>query len=159
MVAPPRPRFYTFETADSKPPILRGRSTIYLQALAAPRMPQILAICEPPFFAPGLSGPSLLQSVPNSLDIGTAAADTTRIFELRVYQSGPAIDILHRSNIHPILYSPTTYLIPFDSLAAREKAWTAFSADPEWIESRQSNRVHNISLWKAANIGITPPVF
>ncbi len=64
------------------------------------------------------------------------------------------MEILHRSGIHPILYSPTTFFIPFDSLAAREKAWTAFSADPEWIKLRQSSRIANISLWKAANIEI-----
>ena len=32
-----------------------------------------------------------------------------------------------------------TYLIPFDSLAAREKAWDAFSADPDWIKARNES--------------------
>jgi hypothetical protein len=84
---------------------------------------------------------------------------TPRIFELRVYHSptwrqlralherfaGSEIAIFQRLGIHPILYSSTlvgpsmpnlTYLIPFDSLAAREKAWAAFAADPEWIKVR-----------------------
>jgi hypothetical protein len=26
-----------------------------------------------------------------------------------------------------------TYLIPFATMADREKAWEAFSADPEWV--------------------------
>jgi hypothetical protein len=85
-----------------------------------------------------------------------------RIFELRVYHSptwnqlaalherfaGSEIKIFHRSGVHPLLYSQTlagpnmpnlTYLIPFDSLAAREKAWDAFSADPEWVKVRQDS--------------------
>jgi hypothetical protein len=103
-----------------------------------------------------------------------------RIFELRVYHSptvrqnkalhqrfsGHEIKIFHRVGVNPILYTTTvfgpnrpnlTYLIPFDSLAAREKAWAAFSADEEWIRVRkdsidrggQLNTVSNISLYKA----------
>ena len=68
--------------------------------------------------------------------------------------------------VHPILYTTTvfgakrpnlTYLIPFDSLMAREKAWAAFSADEEWARVRkdsidrggQINTVSNISIFKA----------
>jgi NIPSNAP len=87
---------------------------------------------------------------------------TPRVFELRVYHSptrrqltalherfaGPEIRIFHRVGIHPILYTETvfganqpnlTYLTPFDSLAAREKAWDAFGADPEWQKVRQES--------------------
>jgi len=158
LVAPPRSRFYTFETfelkAGSQLPILHGRSGIYFEALIAPHMPQMLAIrgfVSLP--APVSDDSTILRAAPNSIDIRTAAADRARIFELRVYHAGPGIEILHRSGIHPILFSPTTYLIPFDSLAAREKAWTVFSGGPDWIELRQSSRVRNISLWKAANSG------
>jgi hypothetical protein len=85
---------------------------------------------------------------------------TPRVFELRTYHSptwrqlhalherfaGPEVRIFHRVGVHPVLYSETvfgpnmpnlTYLIPFSDLAAREKAWSAFSADPEWIKVRQ----------------------
>jgi hypothetical protein len=87
---------------------------------------------------------------------------TPRIFELRVYHSptyrqlqalherfaGPEIKIFHRCGVHPLFYSSTyfganrpnlTYLIPFDSLAAREKAWAAFGADPEWVKVRKES--------------------
>jgi len=105
---------------------------------------------------------------------------TPRIFELRVYHSpthrqlmalherfaGPEIRIFHRCGVHPLLYSSTyfgenrpnlTYLIPFDSLAAREKAWAAFAADPEWIKVRkesiekhgQISSIIQISLFRA----------
>jgi hypothetical protein len=87
---------------------------------------------------------------------------TPHIFELRVYHSptwkqlaalherfrGPEIKIFHRSGIHPILYGSTvigpnvpnlTYLIPFADLAAREKAWAAFGADPDWQKVRKES--------------------
>jgi hypothetical protein len=155
MVAPARSRFYTFETSDLKAGSVRGRAGVFFEALVAPSMPQTLTIQAFDSFPANTSnGSAVLQSAPNLIDIRTAAANNARIFELRVYHSGPAMEILHRSGIHPILYSPTTFFIPFDSLAAREKAWTAFSADPEWIKLRQSSRIANISLWKAANIEI-----
>lgn len=102
-----------------------------------------------------------------------------RYFELRVYHSssstilralherfaGPESKIFARSGIYPILYGSTifggempnlTYLIPFDSLAAREKAWDTFGADPEWLRVREeSNKygqlvsVSNISIYRA----------
>lgn len=105
---------------------------------------------------------------------------TPRILELRVYHSptyrqlkalherfaGPEIKIFHRSGVHPLFYASTyfgenrpnlTYLIPFESLAAREKAWAAFGADPEWAKVRkesidkhgQISSVIQISLYRA----------
>ncbi len=103
-----------------------------------------------------------------------------RYFELRVYHSptvrqlrmlherfaGPEIKIFHRSGVHPILYGNTiigpdqpnlTYMIPFATLADREKAWDAFGADPEWVKVRADSiarggqivNYNNISLWRA----------
>jgi hypothetical protein len=103
-----------------------------------------------------------------------------RVFELRVYHSPTArqnkalhqrfssaeIKIFHRSGVNPILYTTTvfgenrpnlTYLIPFDTLAAREKAWAVFGADEEWVRVRQESIdragqisiVSNVSLYKA----------
>lgn len=105
---------------------------------------------------------------------------TPRYFELRIYHSptlrqlamvherfaGPEIRIFHRSGIHPIMYADTiigpdlpnlTYLIPFASLADREKAWDAFNSDPEWVKVRAESierggqivNYNNISLWRA----------
>jgi hypothetical protein len=125
---------------------------------------------------------ALLEAAEYSPEIAAPAEPpkTPRIFELRVYHSptwrqlkalherfaGPEIQIFHRVGIHPILYSSTligpnmpnlTYLIPFDSLAAREKAWEAFGADPDWIKVRkesveqhgQITNVIQISLYRA----------
>jgi hypothetical protein len=51
-----------------------------------------------------------------------------------------------------------TYLIPFEDLAAREKAWNAFAADPDWVKARKESidqhgqivSYNQISLYKAA---------
>lgn len=107
-------------------------------------------------------------------------AKAPRIFELRTYHSptwrqlralherfaGPEIKIFLRCGVHPILYSSTvagpqmpnlTYVIPFADLAARERAWNAFGADPEWVKVRresiekhgQISSVIQISLYRA----------
>lgn len=103
-----------------------------------------------------------------------------RIFELRVYHSptwrqlralherfaGPEVQIFARVGVYPVFYSATifganmpnlTYLTPFDDLAAREKAWSAFAADPEWVKARKESidkhgqivSVLEISLYRA----------
>lgn len=104
----------------------------------------------------------IVQAADYSPEIKPEASATPRIFELRVYHSptwrqldalherfrGPEIKIFHRSGIHPILYGSTfigpnqpnlVYLIPFADLAAREKAWAAFGADPEWKKVRDES--------------------
>jgi hypothetical protein len=124
----------------------------------------------------------LLQAAGYSpeIEIRKEAPKTPRVFELRVYHSpsarqlvalherfaGPEIKIFHRSGVHPLFYSSTvfgpampnlTYLIPFDSLAEREKAWAAFGGDPEWTKVRaesiakhgQISSIIQISLYKA----------
>ena len=103
-----------------------------------------------------------------------------RYFEIRVYHSpterqlrlvherfaGPEIRIFHRSGIHPILYGDTfagpdmpnlTYIIPFNSLGDRERAWDTFGADPEWLKVREESIARggqivdyqNLSIWRA----------
>jgi NIPSNAP len=134
---------------------------------------------EPPFES---QTNILLQAAEYSPEIVAKSEErkTPRVFELRVYHSptasqlmalherfaGPEIKIFHRSGVHPLFYSSTvfgpavpnlTYLIPFDSLANREKAWAAFGADPEWVKVRaesiakhgQISSTIQISLYKA----------
>lgn len=133
---------------------------------------------EPPYLSVNCS---LLEATGFSPEITVPEKPgAPRIFEMRTYHSptarqlkalqerfaGPEIQIFHRSGIHPVLYTTTvfgenrpnlTYVIPFDSLGAREKAWAAFSADPEWVRVRkesvdrygQVSAVQNMSLHKA----------
>ncbi|HUK17607.1 MAG TPA: NIPSNAP family protein [Bryobacteraceae bacterium] len=105
---------------------------------------------------------------------------TPRVFELRIYHSptqrqlqflherfaGPEIGIFHRSGIFPILYADTligpnvpnqAYLMPFENLAAREKAWDAFGADPEWIKARDESIAHGGQIVADNNITLLRP--
>ena len=116
------------------------------------------------------------------------AADTTekrppRLFELRTYQSqtfatlarkigmfnSGEISIFERVGMRPIFFGETivgpnqpnlTYMLSFDDLAAREKLWRAFGADPDWKKLRaqpglqDSEIVSNIS-----NIVLQPLTF
>lgn len=134
---------------------------------------------EPPFDS---AQRVLLQAAPFSTEIVPLAEKPKdqRYFEIRVYHSpterqlrllherfaAAEIQIFHRSGIHPILYGNTlagpnmanlSYVTPFASLAARETAWAAFQADPEWLKVRQESVARggqivdyqNISLWRA----------
>lgn len=124
---------------------------------------------------------SILEPAAYSPEVEVGKHDKPRIFELRQYHSpswaqltalhqrfaGPEIKVFHKCGIFPILYTSTlfgdnlpnlTYLIPFDSLAAREKAWDAFGVDPDWIKARdesiakfgQLTPVNRISIYRAA---------
>ncbi len=122
----------------------------------------------------------LIEAAPYSPELKAEKREKPRLFEWRFYHSptftqlrllherfaGPEIKIFQRVGIHPALYASTmvgpdipnlTYLIPFDNLDAREKAWATFGADPEWIKVRaasvekggQISQRMQISLWKA----------
>ncbi len=126
---------------------------------------------------------ALLEATPYSpaLVVPAQPPKQPRVFELRVYHSptekqlkalherfaGPEIRIFARCGVHPLFYSSTligpsqpnlVYLIPFDDLSAREKAWAAFGADPEWVKVRaesiaksgQISSTMQISLFKGA---------
>lgn len=78
-----------------------------------------------------------------------------RLFELRIYESHSKkahhkkvemfnvgeIAIFRRTGLTPVFFGETlvgdrlpnlTYLLVFESLAARDKSWSTFVADPEW---------------------------
>ncbi len=125
---------------------------------------------------------ALLEAAPYCPDVvpDPEPRKVPRIFELRTYHSptwrqltalherfaGSEIKIFHRVGVNPIMYTSTilgpnmpnlTYVIPFENLAAREKAWDAFGTDPEWIKVRkestdkhgQISSVIQISLYRA----------
>lgn len=81
------------------------------------------------------------------------------IFELRTYESNNAatlqtklgmfnsgeIRIFQRLGMNPVFFGealvgsrlpPVTYMLAFEDLAARDRLWKAFGADPEWQKLR-----------------------
>ena len=84
-----------------------------------------------------------------------ATGNKPRIFELRTYESHSRkaskkkiemfgmgeIAIFKRTGLQPVFFGETmigtrlpnlTYMLTFDNLAAREKNWSVFGADPDW---------------------------
>src|SRR6202163_1372390 len=104
----------------------------------------------------------------------TEGSSAPRVFELRMYESNNGftlprkikmfnegeIGIFKRLGMRPVFYGETligarmpnlVYMLSFDNLAAREKLWQAFGADPEWQKLRiqpgfsDTENVSNIS--------------
>jgi hypothetical protein len=94
-----------------------------------------------------------------SITVPPAAQRSPRIFELRTYESNNAkaaqrkirmfnegeAAIFQRLGMAPVFFGETlvgrnlpnlTYMLSFESMAARDKLWGAFGADPEWQKLR-----------------------
>jgi hypothetical protein len=84
-----------------------------------------------------------------------AAARTSRIFELRTYEShsdraalnklkmfnAGEVPIFRRAGLTPVFFGETligakmpslTYMLTFSNMSARDAAWASFGQDPEW---------------------------
>ena len=105
---------------------------------------------------------SLLRGFNTMPDIELPPVDANkpaRIFELRTYQSNNfkagmrkvkmfdegEIGVFRRLGMLPVFFGQTivgrdlpnlTYMLAFDDLAHRERAWKAFGSDPEWQKLR-----------------------
>ena len=101
-------------------------------------------------------------SLPETLAIRTNSPQTLRrgVWELRTYRgAAPALgshlaQVLPRAGIRPLLREIAgenlTYLIPFEDLTARERAWTAVNADPQWIRARTRFQSYHFGLYRSA---------
>lgn len=115
---------------------------------------------------------SLLSAFPSlpAVTLPPAAGKpNARVFELRTYEAptdkGLArkikmfgegeFDIFRRLNMPPVFAGQTivgthmpnlTYMLAFDDLAAREKNWAAFSADPQWQKLRATGGIPDAEL-------------
>jgi hypothetical protein len=121
---------------------------------------------------------SLLQAFSNFTNVEVPAATASqgpRLFELRCYESPTEVahrkkvdmfnklgevDIFRRVGIRPVFFSRTivgpkmpnlVYMTVYDNFAAREKAWAAFGADPDWKKLNATPGYENI----VSNITIT----
>jgi hypothetical protein len=106
---------------------------IRLDAIVAAHMPQSLLVKD-------------------AASLGISHRDP-RIFQLREYDSCVAShlrSILRRHGIHPAGTWGTAFLIPFDSLSAREKAWRSLAADPEWATVRIQSTVGQLAIYRVA---------
>jgi hypothetical protein len=51
------------------------------------------------------------------------------------------------------------YLLAWESLAEREQKWTAFAADPEWLEKRAASEVDGPIVASISNTILKPTSF
>jgi hypothetical protein len=112
---------------------------------------------------------SAFPSYPSVTPPPAAEQGSARVFEIRTYESpsdkGLArkikmfgegeFDIFRRLHMLPVFSGQTivgthmpnlTYMLAFDDLAAREKCWNAFSADPEWRKLRTTAGIPDAEL-------------
>lgn len=106
---------------------------------------------------------SLLRAFRTTPEVETPPAEENRpprVFELRIYESPNfgtlqrkikmfdegEIDIFRRCGLLPVFFGETlfgrnmpnlTYMVAFDDMAAREKAWNTFRVDPDWLKLRK----------------------
>ena len=95
-----------------------------------------------------------------AIEVPPALGDKkSRVFEIRTYESNQPLSlakkirmfdegeiaVFRKVNILPVFFGETivgrnmpnlTYMVAFDDLAAREKAWGAFGSHPDWIKMR-----------------------
>ena len=95
------------------------RDFLVLEAIAAERMPHRMVVC------------------------GVARAP---FFELRDY--GMDCQELYGIFSHALRLENGKFLFPFESLAARERAWREMSADPKWIAVRQNADLNEIAVYR-----------
>jgi hypothetical protein len=117
-----------------------------------------LPATDPPYVRREASLMGAFETLPTVQVPGGPLAGPSRIFELRIYEShneaaglkkiemfekGGEIALFRRVGLTPVFFGRNvigsglpslTYMLVFEDLAAREKAWGAFGRDPEWTK-------------------------
>lgn len=99
------------------------------------------------------------ETMPDIVPPPSGEGRAARVFEIRTYESNSSvtlhrkmkmfddgeIGIFRRLGMNPVFFGETvvgrnrpnlTYMLAFDDLGHREKAWRAFASDPEWQKMR-----------------------
>ena len=104
-----------------------------------------------------------------------------RIFELRTYESNnlkaghrkiemfndDEIRVFRKTGLLPVFFGETivgqnmpnlTYMVAFDSLAAREQNWSRFASDPEWQKLRSKPELADVLIVSNISNAILRPL-
>ena len=110
---------------------------------------------DPPFVRVESTLLRAFDAMPTLEPAAAVGAATSRIYELRTYEShsdraalnklkmfnGGEVPIFRRAGLNPVFFGETligakmpslTYMVTFPNMSARDAAWAAFSKDPEW---------------------------
>jgi len=124
------------------------------------------AVVFPAFESRDLSRVVTLEAIagvrlPETLAIATNSPETLRrgVWELRTYRgvapalAGDLAEVFSGAGIRPLLRENTgetlTYLIPFESLTARDRAWTALNTDPRWTSACTRFQSYHFGLYRS----------
>jgi hypothetical protein len=113
--------------------------------------------------------------------VETPVSGPARVFELRTYEShnesaglkkiemfekGGELAIFRRLGLAPVFFGrdvvgkhmpSLTYMVGFGDMAAREKGWTAFGEDPEWVKLRATPGYANADIMTNISIQLLRP--
>jgi hypothetical protein len=133
------------------------------------------------FTPPALPGPTKTASAAPAITPPQEKLEEMMIYEMRVYRCVPGrlpallkrfetitLKIWEKHGIRQAGFFTTlvgeshqelTYLLAWDSLADREKKWTAFQSDPEWIEARAKTEADGQIVANIVNQLLVPTKF
>ena len=150
----------------------------YLRAAAAFRS---LPATDPPYVRRDSLLMTAFDSFPSVEVPAGPAAVPGRVFELRTYEShnenaglkkiemfekGGEIGIFRRVGLTPVFFGRNTvgprlpsltYMLVFPDLATREKNWTVFRDDPEWVKLRAMPGYANAEILTNINVQVLRP--
>jgi hypothetical protein len=88
--------------------------------------------------------------LPATLAVARHVAADHRFFELRAYSGRVEMPerLLVRAGMRPHKLGAMRFLIPFDSLEQRIRAWDCFNADPEWAQIRGGARLSETTIYR-----------
>jgi hypothetical protein len=113
------------------------------------------SLADPPFVRIESALLRSFDAMPTLEPSSAAGTATARIYEMRTYEShsdraalnklkmfnAGEVPIFRRSGLTPVFFGETligtkmpslSYMLTFSDMAARDRAWSAFSKDPEW---------------------------
>jgi hypothetical protein len=94
-----------------------------------------------PAVDPGTPGPS-----PRTFELRTYESDNEATLQKKIRMFEDAeIDIFRKCGMHPVFFAEAiigpklprlTYMLAYDSLPGRDKAWSTFGSHPDWLKLR-----------------------
>jgi hypothetical protein len=159
VIAPQSPFFLIVQVFSSFEAIEAARGKIVADAEFQKAADQYFSGSEPSFVRMESSILKTFDGFPSVKPPEGGADRPARIFELRTYESNDfhtlrrkigmfnsgEAGIFQRLGMAPVFFGETvigrnqpnlTYMLSFESLAAREQLWSKFGADPEWKKLR-----------------------
>ncbi len=122
---------------------------------------------------------SLMLAFDGIPKVEVPATKDTRVFQLRIYEghcaeramrkiemfnTGGELDLFRRTGMNPVFFGQSligtklpnlTYMLGFDDMAAKDKAWKTFGGHPEWKKMRSDPKYKN-TVSAITNIMLRP---